>query len=59
MPHNPSEPAARELNEALKGGPQALSSWKAFAPAVTNLLIQDESEVQGIPKQPSRNNIAG
>jgi hypothetical protein len=41
-----SEPAARELNEALKGGPRALSNWKAFAPAVRNLLIQDEPEAQ-------------
>jgi hypothetical protein len=36
-----SEPAARELNVALTNGPRALSSWKAFAPAV-NRLIQDE-----------------
>jgi hypothetical protein len=39
-----SEPAARELNEALKGGPRALSNWKAFAPAVRNLLTQDDQE---------------
>jgi hypothetical protein len=37
-----SEPAARGLNDALKNGPKALSSWKAFVPAVRNLLNQDE-----------------
>ena len=39
-----SAPAARELNDALKGGPKALSRWKSFAPAVRNLLVEDEQE---------------
>jgi hypothetical protein len=39
-----SAPAAQGLNEALKGGPRALSNWKAFAPAVRNVLIQDEQD---------------
>jgi|HubBroStandDraft_5_1064220.scaffolds.fasta_scaffold01051_12 hypothetical protein len=37
-----SEPAARGLNDALKNGPKALSNWKAFSPAVRNLLVENE-----------------
>ncbi len=43
-----SEPAARGLNDALKNGPKALSNWKAFSPAVRNLLVENE---QNDPQQ--------
>jgi hypothetical protein len=39
-----SEPAARQLTQAIKGGPKALSSWKAFSPAVRNLLVEHEQD---------------
>jgi hypothetical protein len=43
-----SEPAARQLNDALKNGPEALSKWDTFKQTVADLW-RDERGEAGLP----------